>query len=75
MKDTVAELSIPHAYSNVSEKVTISIGVNTVIPSKGDSLEEFIRSADKALYRAKACRNEIVVAEPQHLYEKKASQV
>lgn len=64
MKDTVAELSIPHVYSNVSEKVTISIGVNTIIPSKGDSLEEFIRSADKALYRAKECRNEIVVAEP-----------
>lgn len=62
MKDTVAELSIPHLYSNVSEKVTISIGVNTIIPSKGDSLEEFIRTADKALYNAKECRNKIVIA-------------
>jgi diguanylate cyclase (GGDEF)-like protein len=34
-------------------KVTISIGVNTKIPQRANSLTEFIADADKALYRAK----------------------
>lgn len=54
MRKKVEELSIPHEYSGVSSYITISLGVQTIIPTKLDSLEEFINSADKALYEAKS---------------------
>lgn len=62
MRKMVEELAITHGYSSISDYVTISLGVNTVIPSNGSSIEEFIRDADKALYKAKEYRNNIVVA-------------
>ena len=34
-------------------KVTVSIGVNSLIPSQDDSMDDFILKADKALYTAK----------------------
>jgi diguanylate cyclase (GGDEF)-like protein len=41
-------------------KVTVSIGVNALIPERGGSLENFIYIADKELYRAKEMgRNKI----------------
>lgn len=36
-----------------SAGVTVSIGVNAIIPAQNDSVEEFIFKADKALYTAK----------------------
>ena len=33
--------------------VTVSLGVASLVPSKGDTPEELIRQADLALYRAK----------------------
>jgi diguanylate cyclase (GGDEF)-like protein len=62
MRIMVEELAIPHAYSCISEYATISLGVNTIIPSDKSSVEEYIRTADKALYEAKKSRNNIVVA-------------
>lgn len=62
LRKEVEQLAIPHMYSSVSNHVTISLGVNTVIPSNESSVEEFIRTADKALYEAKKDRNKIVVA-------------
>jgi diguanylate cyclase (GGDEF)-like protein len=62
LRKKVEELAIPHMYSSISEYITISLGVNTVIPSNASSIEEFIRTADKALYEAKKERNNIVVA-------------
>jgi diguanylate cyclase (GGDEF)-like protein len=62
MRIMVEELAIPHAYSCISEYATISLGVNTIIPSDKSSVEEYIRTADKALYEAKKFRNNIVVA-------------
>ena len=61
-RKSVEELTIPHEYSSVSKYVTISIGVNTVVPYDDSSVEEFIRNVDKALYKAKEVRNKIVVA-------------
>lgn len=62
LRKRVEQLAIPHMYSSISEHITISLGVNTVIPSNASSVEEFIRTADKALYEAKKDRNKIVVA-------------
>ena len=41
-------------------KVTVSIGLNTVIPEKGTSYDTFISAADQALYKAKESgRNQV----------------
>nr|WP_108849489.1 hypothetical protein [Clostridium drakei] len=40
-------------HSSIFDHVTISLGANTVIPSNASSVEEFIRTTDKALYEAK----------------------
>lgn len=42
-----------HAASNVSELVTLSMGVATAVPASALSIEELIGEADRALYRAK----------------------
>ncbi|HHY81650.1 MAG TPA: GGDEF domain-containing protein [Clostridiales bacterium] len=61
MRKGVEEKSVPHLYSNVSDHVTISLGINTIIPSDESSIHEFISSTDKALYKAKERRNCIYV--------------
>lgn len=53
MRSRVEELNLPHEYSSVSDHVTISLGVYTVVPSDSISIEAFIGAADKALYKAK----------------------
>lgn len=63
MRKNVEKLNIEHAHSSATNCVTISIGVNTVIPSDKSSIEEFIRTTDKALYKAKEKnRNNVVIA-------------
>ncbi|MGB3514571.1 MAG: diguanylate cyclase [Microcoleaceae cyanobacterium] len=49
----VATLSIPHAESEVSEFLSLSIGVSSIIPTDKDSSEDLIAMADMALYGAK----------------------
>jgi len=49
----VASLAIRHARSEVSQNVTLSQGVVSVIPEKDTSPEELIELADQALYQAK----------------------
>ena len=47
-----------------AEKVTISIGLNTLVPTPDSTVKDFIAAADAALYRAKASgRNSVVVSE------------
>ncbi|MGI5935671.1 MAG: diguanylate cyclase domain-containing protein [Oscillospiraceae bacterium] len=57
MRKGMEEMSVPHLCSYVSDHVTISLGINTVIPSDESSIDEFIRDADRALYMAKSRRN------------------
>lgn len=49
----VASLAIRHARSDVSQNVTLSQGVVSVIPEKETSPEDLIQQADQALYQAK----------------------
>jgi|GEM_PF-1353691 len=57
MRIGVEEKSVPHSRSDVSDHVTISLGINTIIPSDESSIDEFINNTDKALYMAKKRRN------------------
>lgn len=49
----VRELNIEHNASKIAQKITISVGVNTITPSKESSSLILIRNADQALYNAK----------------------
>ena len=49
----VAELTLPHEHSTISDYVTISIGVATTSRTDGVMLEELCEAADKMLYQAK----------------------
>jgi diguanylate cyclase (GGDEF)-like protein len=61
LRGTIEILRIPNKGSGVSEYVTVSCGIVTVIPSKEQSIREVIKLADDALYEAKANgRNQVV---------------
>lgn len=46
-------LRIPHAQSDVSANVTMSLGVSSQVPSQESQVEFLIAAADRALYAAK----------------------
>lgn len=59
----IAEIDIPH-YATSSRHVTVSCGVASVMPDVDRSLDVLLRSADRALYRAKAAgRDRVEVCE------------
>ncbi|WP_353931369.1 diguanylate cyclase [Okeanomitos corallinicola TIOX110] len=59
---SIKNLAIPHQASEVSDIVTISLGISTLIPNPYSSIVDFIEQADKALYTAKQQgRNQSVV--------------
>ena len=53
LRKNVEKQNIQHKSSSVSDVVTISIGVTTLIPDKNTSTSMIIEKADKALYKAK----------------------
>lgn len=53
IQETLHNLTIPHHQSDVSNIVSISLGVASTIPTEDRSCEEFIAQADQALYHAK----------------------
>jgi diguanylate cyclase (GGDEF)-like protein len=53
MRKNVVNSNIPHAYSRVADRVTLSLGVSSVIPAADVSPEDLIKTADAALYIAK----------------------
>jgi diguanylate cyclase (GGDEF)-like protein len=60
------EAAIPHGYSSVSPFVSISIGIATAVPERGDEEghEVLITIADEALYKAKrAGRDRVIQAD------------
>jgi len=53
IKQTIADLAIPHQSSLVSDRVTLSLGVASLMPTIEQNLEILITHADAALYTAK----------------------
>lgn len=53
LRQEIAGLKIPHAYSAVAQHVTVSIGAATITPNPTDQQEKLAAAADQALYRAK----------------------
>ncbi len=52
--EIVRSLKLPHEYSKVSNYVTISCGVATLFPTQDSQVINLMKSADRALYQAKA---------------------
>lgn len=44
---------IPHAASDISDFITVSMGVSTIIPSQQAKASQFVEKVDKLLYKAK----------------------
>ncbi|MGL5806440.1 MAG: diguanylate cyclase domain-containing protein [Xenococcaceae cyanobacterium] len=53
IRTSIKQLKIPHAFSQVSDYVTISLGIATIIPQVNLATESLIVTADRALYEAK----------------------
>lgn len=49
----IASLGIPHSGSPISQQVTLSLGVTSLIPSAQLTTSQLILAADRELYRAK----------------------
>lgn len=66
IRQNIADLKIEHSKSIVSNNVTVSLGIVTLIPQQNRSAQNFIVSADLALYRAKKTgRNRYVIYTPE----------
>ncbi|MCC5645893.1 PAS domain S-box protein [Nostoc sp. CHAB 5824] len=53
IRQAVRNLAIPHAQSSVCDRVTVSLGVISIVPNSEISPQDLINAADKALYIAK----------------------
>lgn len=64
IKQKLAELDIPHAFSDVAKQLTVSQGVAGCTPTLDDKPNNLVQAADHRLYAAKhRGRNQIVAAE------------
>jgi diguanylate cyclase (GGDEF)-like protein len=54
LRKAVESMRLPHPASKVSEFVTISLGVATIVPGDDQAFERLLHCADQALYGAKA---------------------
>lgn len=58
----ITQLCLPHQGLDSFEIVTLSIGIQTMIPSDKTSMQDLMQSSDMALYAAKQNRNQIVAS-------------
>jgi diguanylate cyclase (GGDEF)-like protein len=62
LRAAIEGLDIPHAVSAFGKRVTISLGVAAIVPTRDTNLLDLITAADLALYQAKHDgRNRVVV--------------
>ena len=74
IKEAIFRLQIPHSLSQVSDSVTLSMGVTSVVPNRLSEARNLIETADLALYEAKALgRNQIVYKPIEATVEDKSS--
>jgi len=65
IRQAVEQKDIAHIKSSVAPRVTLSLGVATIVPDDLETPESLIKRADEALYRAKSSgRNRVVLWEP-----------
>jgi two-component system, cell cycle response regulator len=62
IRQQVQQLKIPHALSDASQYVSLSLGVSTIVPTGDSSPQELIETTDLALYSAKQQGRNCVVA-------------
>jgi diguanylate cyclase (GGDEF)-like protein len=63
MRRAVEHLALPHPASPVGPSVTVSVGVSSKRPQRGDTPATLIHETDVALYRAKSAgRNRVAAA-------------
>ena len=66
INQSVEQLKIPNSASTVSDHITLSLGVSTLIPKNGRTPDELVAYADRALYEAKRQgRNRSVFSHPE----------
>lgn len=53
IRKNIEELKIIHEHSSAAPYVTLSLGIETILPKPDYSVSELIENADKALYKAK----------------------
>ena len=64
IKKELKTLKIPHAKSDVGQHVSLSMGIDSLVPGQSDKPDLFVNSVDKYLYQAKeAGRDRIVASE------------
>ncbi|MBE9503886.1 MAG: diguanylate cyclase [Proteobacteria bacterium] len=64
MRANIEKQNIPHAYSDVADFVSISLGVAVMQPDKSGNPDDLVARADEALYKAKEeGRNRCIMAE------------
>ncbi len=65
IQDAVQKLNLRHNTSKISDQVTLSLGVASMIPHQNVAPGQLIESADRALYKAKTLgRNQMQVSLP-----------
>jgi len=64
LRTDIEKLKIAHPDSKISDVITISLGVSSVVPSQDSKPGQLIAQADKALYKAKReGRNRVLVSD------------
>jgi len=62
-RSLILEQFIPHASSEISPFLTVSMGISSVIPTREGQPNAFLNKVDKLLYKAKSKGRNIVVME------------
>ena len=53
MVQEISKKHIPHLKSEITDHLTISIGVASIMPANDENWEQLVSKADAALYRSK----------------------